>query len=125
MNAANSPLQVPEPYGVVAADFNEDGKLDLAVSANVRMYVFLGNGDGTFTATPTSPVSVPSPPYDDFASPYVGPIAVADFNHSGHPGLAVGEFNNEAAVILLGNGNGNFVPSSASFANALASRHRK
>lgn len=119
VNAANSPLQVPEPYGVVAADFNEDGKLDLAVSANVRMYVFLGNGDGTFTATPTSPVSVPSPPYDDFASPYVGPIAVADFNHSGHPGLAVGEFNNEAAVILLGNGSGNFVPSSASFANAL------
>ncbi len=118
VNATNSPLQIPEPNGVVAADFNEDGKLDLAVSANVRMYVFLGNGDGTFAATATSPVSVPSPPYDDFASPYVGPIAVADFNHSGHQGLAIGEINNEAAVILLGNGNGNFITSSASFANA-------
>jgi hypothetical protein len=118
-NAANSPLAVPEPFGIVAADFNEDGKPDLVISANIRMYVFLGNGDGTFAPTATSPVSVPSPPYDDFASPYVGPIAVGDFNHSGHQGLAVGEFNNEAAVILLGNGDGTFVSSSAAFANAL------
>lgn len=116
-NAANSPLQVPEPFGIVTADFNEDGKPDLAVAANIRMYIFLGNGDGTFTPTATSPVSVPSPPYDDFASPYVGPIAVGDFNHSGHQGLAIGEFQNEAAVILLGSGDGSFVPSSAVFAN--------
>jgi hypothetical protein len=119
-DAANSPLQVAEPFGMVAADFNEDGKPDLAISANVRMYVFLGNGDGTFAPSATSPVSVPSPPYDDFASPYVGPIAVGDFNHSGHQGLAIGEFQNEAAVILLGKGNGSFTPSSASFANAFA-----
>jgi hypothetical protein len=43
---------------------------------------------------------------------------VGDFNHSGHQGLAVGEVNNDAAVILLGNGDGTLVPSSASFANA-------
>lgn len=120
VNAANSPLQAPQAFSVVAADFNEDGKPDLAISANVHIYVFLGNGDGTFAAAATSPVSVPSPSYDDFASPYVGPIAVGDFNHSGHQGLAVAEFNNQAAVILLGNGNGSFVPSSASFANSFA-----
>src|SRR5260370_4666573 len=62
---------------------------------------------------------VPSPHYDDFASPYVGPITAADFNHSGHLGLAVGLINNEAAVILLGHGDGPFVPSSAVFANAV------
>jgi hypothetical protein len=119
-NATNSPLQVQEPFGIAVADFNEDGKPDLAVAANVRMYVFLGNGDGTFTATAASPVPVPSPPYDDFASPYLGPIAVGDFNHSGHQGMAIGEPQNEAAVILVGNGTGSFVPSSASFANAFA-----
>ena len=117
-NATNSPLQVPGPSGIVAADFNQDGKPDLVISANIRMYVFLGNGDGTFAPAATSPVSVPSPPYDDFASPYVGPIAVGDFNHSGHQGLAVAELNNQAAVILLGNGKGGFTPSSAAFANA-------
>jgi hypothetical protein len=119
-SAVNSPLQVSEPLGIVAADFNEDGKADLAIAANVRMYIYLGNGDGTFAPTAASPIPVPSPPYDDFASPYVGPIAVGDFNHSGHQGLAVGEFNTEAAVILLGNGNGSFTPSSAAFANAFA-----
>jgi hypothetical protein len=119
-NATNSPLQVQEPSGIAAADFNEDGKPDLAVAANVRLYVFLGNGDGTFSPTAASPVGVPSPPYDDFPSPYLGPIAVGDFNHSGHQGLAIGEFNNQAAAILLGNGTGSFVPSSAAFANAFA-----
>ncbi|PYT95319.1 MAG: hypothetical protein DMG38_27550 [Acidobacteria bacterium] len=118
-NATNSPLQIPEPGAIAVADFNEDGKPDLTIAANIRLYFFLGNGDGTFAVTPTSPVAVPSPPYDDAASPYTGPLAVADFNHSGHLGLAVGEGNNEAAVILLGNGNGTFVTSSAAFANAL------
>jgi hypothetical protein len=118
-NATNSPLQVSEPFGIVAADFNEDGKPDLAISANVRMYVYLGNGNGTFTPATASPIRVPSPPYDDFGSPYLGPIAVGDFNNNGHLGLAVGMFQDEAAVILLGKGNGSFAPSSAAFANAL------
>ena len=88
-NAANSPLQVAAPFGIVAADFNEDGKPDLAIAANIRMYVFLGHGDGTFAPAATSPIGVPSPPYDDFGSPYIGPLSpVGDFNHSGHLGLA-------------------------------------
>lgn len=112
-NAANSPLQVAEPFGIVAADFNEDGKPDLAIAANIRMYVFLGNGDGTFAPAAASPVGIPSPPYDDFGSPYTGPaIAFGDFNHSGHLGLAVGLFQNEAAAILFGKGDGSFTYSS-------------
>jgi FG-GAP-like repeat/Putative Ig domain len=116
--AVNSPIAMSEPSAVVAADFNEDGKPDLIVTGNIRVYVLLGNGDGTFTPSATSPISVASPPYDDFASPYTGPLAVADFNHSGHLGLAVGEFDNEAAAILFGNGKGTFTPSSAGVANA-------
>ncbi len=118
-NAANSPLQIYGPLGLATADFNEDGKPDLSIAATTSVYVFLGNGDGTFGPATGSPMLVPSPPYDDFASPYTGPIATGDFNHSGHVGLAVGLFQNEAAVILLGNGNGTFVASSAAFANAL------
>ncbi len=118
-NAPNSPLQVIEAFGLAAADFNQDGKPDLAVAAGTGgLYTMLGNGDGTFTPAPGSPERMPSPPYDDFGSPYIGPMTVGDFNHSGHPGLAVAEFDNEVVVILLGNGNGTFVPSSAAFADA-------
>ena len=118
--AANSPLQIPEPFGVVAGDFNEDGKQDIVITANVKVYTFLGNGDGTFTPAAGSPMRVPSPPYDDFASPYVGPIVTGDFNNSGHQGLATGLINNEGVVILSGHGDGTFAPSSAAFANALS-----
>jgi FG-GAP-like repeat/Putative Ig domain len=117
--AANSPLQISEPNGVSAGDFNEDGKMDLVITSAIRVYVFLGKGDGTFAATADSPMPVPSPPYDDFASPYVGNITVGDFNNSGHLGFALDEGVNEAAVILLGKGDGTFVFSSAEFAYTL------
>jgi FG-GAP-like repeat/Putative Ig domain len=116
---ANSPLQVFEPAAIAIADFNEDGKPDIVVAGATRLSVFLGKGDGTFALTPASPIPVPSPPYDDSDSPFVESFAMGDFNNSGHIGFAVGEPQNEAAVILLGNGDGTFVFSSAEFANAL------
>ena len=118
-DAADSPLTAYAPFGIVAADFNEDNKPDLAVTSATMVDVLLGQGDGTFAPSAASPIKPPSPPYDDAASPYVGPIVVGDFTHSGHLGLAIGELENEAVVIELGSGNGNFAPSSASFANAL------
>jgi len=111
-NAANSPLQAYEPFAIVEADFNEDGKPDIAIASGIRVYVLLGNGDGTFTASAGSPIPMPSPPYDDLASPYAGlGMAAGDFNNSGHVGLAVGLFNNLAAATFFGNGNGTFTAS--------------
>ncbi len=118
-NASSSPLQNSNVVGVAVGDFNEDGKPDLAVTAGPEVYALLGKGDGTFTLAPNSPIKMPSPPYNNAATPDVGSIAVGDFNHSGHLGLAVGEYQNEAAVILVGKGDGTFVPSSAAFADAL------
>ena len=39
------------PFDIVAADFNGDGKMDLAVSdkGSNKVSVLMGNGDGTFS----------------------------------------------------------------------------
>jgi hypothetical protein len=117
VNASNSPLQINLPQGLAATDFNEDGDSDLAIAANSKVYVMLGNGDGTFTPAAGSPLPVPSPPFDDLASPYTGPaLTVGDFNRSRHLGFAVGLFFEDAAAILFGNGNGTFA-----YAGTLAS----
>lgn len=118
VEASNSPLQGYTPAALAVADFNEDGKPDLAIADSIWVRVFLGNGDGTFAPASGSPFKVESPPYNDFATPSNTAIVAADFNHSGHLGLAVADQPNAAAYILLGNGNGTFSPSSAAFANS-------
>ena len=104
------PIPVPdEPLAVVTADFNKDGKLDLAVASAMpaigtsggSVTVLLGNGDGTFQ----TPVSYPT------GIPYQ--LAVGDFNGDGNLDIAGA---NEATVpgsdstifLLLGQGNGQF-----------------
>ena len=90
------------PTAVAAGDFNNDGKLDLAVTLayGAELAILLGKGDGTFSVTKSGQ----QPPYlrnidwDD--------ITVADFNLDGNLDLAlagVGGFK-----ILAGNGTGNF-----------------
>ena len=63
------------------ADFNRDGKLDIASvgQASNNLWVFLGNGNGTFQSHINSPgLSQPE-----------GAIAVGDFNKDGIPDVAV------------------------------------
>jgi Flp pilus assembly secretin CpaC len=83
----------------VAADFNADGHIDLAVvnqGANT-VSIFLGNGDGTFGTTTTYATgTLPSG------------IAEADFNNDGHLDLAISNQTDNTVSILLGNGDGTF-----------------
>lgn len=88
------------PTSVVAADFNGDGKLDLAV-ANANdstVSVLLGNGNGTFQAQAVYPMAT--------SSPYWQSVVVGDFNRDGKLDLAVSCYGGVSA--LLGKGDGTF-----------------
>jgi hypothetical protein len=95
------------PWAIIAADFNGDGKLDLVVANqdDGTLTILLGNGDGTFTPANGSPVAVGSGPYA---------LAAVDLNSDGKLDLVVANQNDSTLTILLGNGDGTFTPAAGS-----------
>jgi hypothetical protein len=91
------------PYGLVAADFNNDGQPDGAMiyselGGPYGFIILLGNGDGTFQA----PIIYET---NDLQAP-----VAADFNGDGNVDLALFNTFGDDVGIYLGNGDGTFAP---------------
>jgi hypothetical protein len=84
---------------LVAADFNGDGKLDLAVPnvGGASVSVLLGTGTGGFGAQTTFAVG---------STPKA--VVAADFNGDGKLDLATANLGDDTVSVLLGTGNGTF-----------------
>lgn len=94
------PIQIA-PYQIVVADFNSDNNLDIAVSDAefMQLSVLLGNGAGGFVQPNSTAVNLGGYPYS---------LDAADFNHDGHPDLAI-TLDSSRVGIFRGDGVGNFL----------------
>src|SRR5262249_20431438 len=88
------------------ADFNHDGKLDVAATTNFflggegAVHILFGNGDGTFQA----PVSYPA------GTPPAVDVETSDVNGDGWSDLGV-DGNAQTISVYLHRGDGTFLPS--------------
>jgi len=87
--------------GIVAGDYNGDGRLDLAFADffNSQVAIMLGDGSGGFTAA--GGFDVGSRPLS---------LAQGDFNGDGRLDLATCSSTDDTASLLLGAGDGSFTP---------------
>lgn len=83
----------------VAADFNRDGKTDVAVLDSYSATVSILLGDGAGNLSQPSAYNVGLNPQD---------IAIGDFNGDGKNDLAVSDSNFSSVFVLNGNGDGSF-----------------
>lgn len=96
-------------YGVAAADFNNDGKADIATAHDDSLNIYLGDGEGGFQ---WSPVRV----YDlngselDVVDLNRSALDNYDFDGDGNQDLVAANFGTvtDGIAVLLGNGNGEF-----------------
>ena len=88
--------------GVAVGDFNEDGHTDLAVTTTNSLYIFIGDGTGSFVTGGV--ISI------DFL---LGFVVTGDFDEDGHLDLFVRQYAFQQglhAQLLLGDGTGSFEP---------------
>lgn len=98
--AAGQPFPAgANPSGLVSGDLNGDGRADLAVADRAQgagagtVSILLGDGAGSFSPGPGSPVAVGSEPLA---------VTSADFNGDGSPDLATADGGADTVTVLVG-----------------------
>lgn len=92
-----------EMAAVAAADFDNDGNLDLVSAGDPQLTILRGNGNGHLTSV--SHVPGGKNPVD---------VALADLDEDGDIDIVVANHDTDYLTILLGDGRGAFQPSAAS-----------
>jgi hypothetical protein len=99
-------------YTFTLGDVDGDGHLDVVIAGSVetpgvpgRLVIQRGDGKGTFTDAPGSPLSVPP-------SPHLR--ALADLNSDRHLDIVLGHGRSQHLSVLLNRGKGMFTPAPAS-----------
>lgn len=115
-SASGSPITGPNAsFAVAAADFNADGKADLAVVgiASSNLAILLGNGDGTFNAASGSPINLFDP--SQATDPATSALVLGDFNNDGKLDIALADsgYITDNIPVFLGNGDGTFTASAS------------
>src|SRR5262245_24136200 len=90
------------PSSAAVADFNHDGKLDVALPNEPGVSLLFGDGRGGFMPAPGSPLPAPD---------FVEGVVAGDFNGDGAPDLAAtfSKLNaTHGVTVLLNNGSGGF-----------------
>jgi len=99
-------FSVPAAFALTVGDFNEDGKLDLAVVQSAGnqpgfLQIFLGEGNGKFRKGELLQLGIEPTS-----------VAVADFSGDGHVDLAVanngGQSGQGSVMVFVGTGKGTF-----------------
>jgi hypothetical protein len=98
-------------FGVVAADVNDDGLVDIFVANDMNPnFLFLNNGDGTFDDV--SEISGAAYNINGMAQSGMG-VDAEDINGDGLPELFVTNFSNEYSTLYLNYGKGIFYDNTA------------
>ncbi len=102
---AESPITIEAPAGAIdLGDFDEDGNPDIVASlvGPTHLNVLFGDGDGGFKPQGA----------DSFASVEAGPwlqdVKIGDFNGDGHADIAASSRQDDAVLVILGDGQGGF-----------------
>jgi hypothetical protein len=96
--AAGSPFAAGNnPEDLALGDFDEDGRLDVAVANHETSYLTLLRGDGKGGLAPPSRIPVPSRPHPHG-------VAVGDFDGDRHLDLAVESWAENTVLVFHGNG---------------------
>jgi hypothetical protein len=97
----------PHNHGLVFADVNGDGALDIGTSNqnDNSVSMLLGDGRGSFRAAPGSPFKVGHAPY---------PLALGDVNGDGKLDVVTPDVRSNTITVLAGDGAGRFSPAEGS-----------